>query len=58
VALADYETIMEVLVKNGDACTDREFFDDFYRMIRGLCFLKCLYKFVIPDIFGVKKFFR
>jgi cytochrome P450 family 33 len=35
VALADYETIIEALVKDGDAYTDREFFDGFYRLIRG-----------------------
>jgi cytochrome P450 family 33 len=35
VALTSFDSIKEVLVNNADSCTDREFFNDFYRMIRG-----------------------
>ncbi|KAI6190898.1 CYtochrome P450 family [Aphelenchoides bicaudatus] len=35
VALCSFDSIQEVLVNNADSCTDREFFDDFYRLIRG-----------------------
>jgi hypothetical protein len=39
VAFADYKTISETLIKDGENYTDREFFNDFLRQARGEVFL-------------------
>lgn len=35
VAFADFEVINETIVRDGDAYTDRDFFQDFYTHVRG-----------------------
>lgn len=40
VAFADHQTIHETIVKDADTYTDREFFGDFYKLVRGKHFIK------------------
>ena len=35
VAFADYELINETIVRDGDNYTDRDFFQEFYLLVRG-----------------------